>query len=139
MNNEEDELTARIVRLSRRPEDDDSASTQQPDQRSDSTVTWGFVTAILLAPVGLFFGIRLLVRDRIGPGIAVILVALLSMGLGIAYVSSQDSGSSSSTSDDSPCIITFSGSTLCGLDAINWCVEFDPTNESSGCSAAMAP
>lgn len=71
------------------------ALAQGPGKKSDPMVVWGFVTAVLLAPVGIFFGIRLLVREKVGPGIAVILVALLAWGGGIAYYVSQQSGSGS--------------------------------------------
>jgi hypothetical protein len=48
---------------------------QAKDERS--FITWGFITAVLFAPVGIFFGIRLLIRDRVGPGLAVILTAAI--------------------------------------------------------------
>jgi len=135
MSEKEDELSQRFVELANGLDDDEKRATED---KHNATVRWGFVTAVLLAPVGIFFGIRLLLQDRIGPGIAVILVALLSLAASIAYVASEDSGSSSSTSDDGPCIITLSGSQLCGLAASNWCLEFDPTNESSGCRTATS-
>jgi hypothetical protein len=59
------------------------------EKEERSFITWGFVGAILFAPVGIFFGIRLLVRERVGPGIAVILVAVAVWGAGIVIVLGQ--------------------------------------------------
>ena len=54
-----------------------------------SFIAWGFITAIIFAPVGIFFGIRLLVRERVGAGLAVILVAVAVWGAGIVVVLAQ--------------------------------------------------
>ncbi len=59
------------------------------EKEERSFITWGFIGAILFAPVGIFFGIRLLVRERVGPGIAVILVAVAVWGAGIVIVLGQ--------------------------------------------------
>jgi hypothetical protein len=59
------------------------------EKEERSFITWGFVGAVLFAPVGIFFGIRLLVRERLGPGIAVILVAVAVWGAGIVIVLGQ--------------------------------------------------
>lgn len=56
------------------------------EKEERSFITWGFIGAIIFAPVGIFFGIRLLVRERVGPGIAVILVAVAVWGVGIVVV-----------------------------------------------------
>ncbi len=62
---------------------------KRKEKEERSFITWGFITAILFAPVGIFFGIRLLVRERVGPGIAVILVAVAIWGAGIVIVLGQ--------------------------------------------------
>jgi hypothetical protein len=62
-------------------------SKQAREERS--FITWGFITAVLFAPVGIFFGIRLLIRDRVGPGLAVILTAVALWGAGIVIVLGQ--------------------------------------------------
>jgi hypothetical protein len=59
------------------------------EKEERSFITWGFVGAVLFAPVGIFFGIRLLVRERLGPGLAVILVAVAVWGAGIVIVLGQ--------------------------------------------------
>ncbi len=63
---------------------------KRKEKEERSFITWGFITAILFAPVGIFFGIRLLVRERVGPGIAVILVALAVWGTGTVIVLGKD-------------------------------------------------
>ncbi len=59
---------------------------RRKEKEERSFITWGFVGAVLFAPVGIFFGIRLLVRERLGPGLAVILVAVAVWGAGIVIV-----------------------------------------------------
>ncbi len=63
---------------------------KRKEKEERSFITWGFITAIIFAPVGIFFGIRLLVRERVGPGIAVILVAIAVWGAGIVIVLGQE-------------------------------------------------
>ena len=65
-------------------------------------IVWGFITALLFAPVGVYFGIRLLVRERLGPGFAVILVAVAVWGAGIAIIASSGGGSSSAVTTATP-------------------------------------
>ncbi len=62
-------------------------SKRQKEEKS--FITWGFITAVLFAPVGIFFGIRLLIRDRVGPGLGVIITAVALWGAGIVIVLGQ--------------------------------------------------
>lgn len=47
------------------------------DQDTSSLVLWGWVTAILLAPVGFVLGGILASKGRVGQGVAIMCVAVL--------------------------------------------------------------
>jgi hypothetical protein len=62
--------------------------------QTDRFVFWGWISAILFGIVGLVFGVILITRNRIGHGIAIIIVSLLVM----AAVSSALAGAGDDTS-----------------------------------------
>lgn len=47
---------------------------------------WGFVAAILVPIVGVVIAIVLLVRNQVGPGLAVLLTCFLGFALALALV-----------------------------------------------------
>ena len=47
------------------------------DAKTSTLIHWGWITAILFAPVGFVIGIVLLTRNRMGHGIGMMLVAML--------------------------------------------------------------
>ena len=50
------------------------------------------ITAVLFAPVGIFLGIKLLIRDYVRPGLAIIFTAVALWGAAIALVLGQRGG-----------------------------------------------
>lgn len=59
------------------------------EKEERSFITWGFIGAVIFAPVGIFFGIRLLTRERVGPGLAIIFTAVALWGAGTVLVLGQ--------------------------------------------------
>ena len=49
----------------------------QHDDETSRLVMWGWITAILVSPVGFIVGVVLLTRGRAGQGVAMMTVALV--------------------------------------------------------------
>jgi hypothetical protein len=61
----------------------------------------GFICAVFLPPLGAILGIVLLVRERVGRGIAVLLVALITSGRGVALYLTDESATSAAAQSTS--------------------------------------
>lgn len=69
-------------------------------QDTDGLVIAGYVTGVLVPPVGFFLGFALVLKDRVAHGVAIMLVAVaVSVGTTALVLSSGDASTSDSVSD----------------------------------------
>lgn len=60
------------------------------DAQTSTLIFWGWITAVLVAPIGFVIGIVVLTRNRIGQGIAIMLVAIIVTASLAAVVGGSD-------------------------------------------------
>jgi hypothetical protein len=77
-----------------------------------------YVVAVLIPIVGVVLAIRQFARNRFGPATALLLTSIVS-GVILVVALSAIGGASSK------CLVTATGSKLCGDDAAAWCDSTD--------------